>query len=77
MLPRRQWSEMTWQEVHEADTGRWIAVLPLSATEQHGPHLPLGVDRYIAEAYLSPRAAADPGRPAGDGAAVAGDRPVG
>lgn len=53
MLPKRQWSEMTWKEVHEADTSRWIAVLPLSATEQHGPHLPLGVDRYIAEAYLA------------------------
>ena len=29
-----------------------IAVLPVAAVEQHGPHLPLGVDSYIAEAYL-------------------------
>jgi creatinine amidohydrolase len=52
-LPKRNWMEMTWQEVAEAGTGRWIAVLPLAAVEQHGPHLPLGVDTYIAEAYLA------------------------
>jgi creatinine amidohydrolase len=44
---------MTWEEFGAADTARWIAVLPLAATEQHGPHLPVGVDRFIAEAYLS------------------------
>jgi creatinine amidohydrolase len=52
-LPRRNWMDMTWQEVAGAETGRWIAVLPLAAVEQHGPHLPLGVDTYIAEAYLA------------------------
>ena len=51
---------MTWQDVAGAETGRWIAVLPLSATEQHGPHLPLGVDRFIAEAYLARAAALVP-----------------
>jgi creatinine amidohydrolase len=53
MLPRRDWMEMTWQEIAAADTARWIAVLPLAAVEQHGPHLPLGVDAFIAEAYLA------------------------
>jgi creatinine amidohydrolase len=52
-LPKRDWMEMTWQEIAGADTGCWIAVLPLAAVEQHGPHLPLGVDTYIAEAYLA------------------------
>jgi creatinine amidohydrolase len=52
-LPKRNWMEMTWQDVAGADTARWIAVLPLAAVEQHGPHLPLGVDTYIAEAYLA------------------------
>jgi creatinine amidohydrolase len=44
---------MTWQDIAGATTERWIAVLPLAATEQHGPHLPLGVDSFIAEAYLT------------------------
>jgi creatinine amidohydrolase len=54
-LPKRDWMEMTWQEVADAgaDAARWIAVLPLAAVEQHGPHLPLGVDTFIAEAYLA------------------------
>src|SRR6202790_5763993 len=52
-LPKRNWMDMTWQDVAGADTGRWIAVLPRAAVEQHGPHLPLGVDTYIAEAYLA------------------------
>ncbi|MCL2717059.1 MAG: creatininase family protein, partial [Alphaproteobacteria bacterium] len=34
------------------EAARWIAVLPLAATEQHGPHLPLGTDVLIAKAYL-------------------------
>jgi len=53
-LPKRNWMDMTWQDVAGAgaDTARWIAVLPLAAVEQHGPHLPLGVDTYIGEGYL-------------------------
>ena len=53
MLPKREWAEMTWADFSASDPGRWIAVLPLAATEQHGPHLPLGVDTFIAEAYLA------------------------
>ncbi len=53
MLPKRDWMDMTWQDIDGAETGRWIAVLPLAAVEQHGPHLPLGVDSFIAEAYLA------------------------
>src|SRR5215467_10989936 len=52
-LPKREWAEMTWADFSAADTARWIAVLPLAATEQHGPHLPLGVDSFIADAYLA------------------------
>ena len=53
MLPKRDWVAMTWQDLAAAETGRWIAVLPIAAVEQHGPHLPLGVDTFIAEAYLA------------------------
>jgi creatinine amidohydrolase len=54
-LPKRNWMDMTWQDIADAgaETVRWIAVLPLAAIEQHGPHLPLGVDTFIAEAYLA------------------------
>jgi creatinine amidohydrolase len=54
-LPKRDWMEMTWADIAAAGEAvrRWIAVLPLAAVEQHGPHLPLGVDAYIAEAYLA------------------------
>ena len=54
-LPNRDWTEMTWREIAGAGAAaaRWIAVLPLAAVEQHGPHLPLGVDSFIAEAYLA------------------------
>jgi creatinine amidohydrolase len=52
-LPRRHWDEMSWEEIHGADTSNWIAMLPVAAVEQHGPHLPLGVDRYIVEGYVA------------------------
>ena len=52
MSPKRQWTEMTWEDFRAGDVARWIAVLPIAAVEQHGPHLPLGVDGFIAETYL-------------------------
>lgn len=33
----------------QIDPARTIAVLPTAAVEQHGPHLPVGVDTYINE----------------------------
>ena len=53
MLPKRDWAAMTWRDFSGADTARWIAVLPVAAVEQHGPHLPLGVDAFISGAYLA------------------------
>ena len=43
------WLNLTTEEFG----GARIAVLPVGAVEQHGPHLPVGVDTYIAEAYLA------------------------
>ncbi len=51
-LPSRDWSAIDWTAA-AADAARWIAVLPLAATEQHGPHLPLETDVMIGEAYLA------------------------
>jgi creatinine amidohydrolase len=50
--PPRDWTAIPWPDVAKQDAARWIAVLPLAATEQHGPHLPLRTDVLIAEAYL-------------------------
>jgi creatinine amidohydrolase len=43
------WLSLTTEEFSRAR----IAVLPVAAIEQHGPHLPVGTDTYIAEAYLA------------------------
>lgn len=41
----RHLADMTWPEVAEAvAAGMTTIILPLGATEQHGPHLPLGTD---------------------------------
>jgi creatinine amidohydrolase len=53
ILPPRDWIDIHWPDISGAEPARWIAVLPLAATEQHGPHLPLGTDVMIAEAYLA------------------------
>lgn len=40
----------TYDEVAALDRARAVAVVPLGATEAHGPHLPLATDVIIAEA---------------------------
>lgn len=52
-LPRRRWMDMTTEEFSSSDVTNWIAVMPVAAIEQHGPHLPLGVDAMIGEGYLA------------------------
>lgn len=52
-LPLPLWRDMTTDEIAKSGRSRWIAVLPIAALEQHGPHLPLSTDTAIAEAHLS------------------------
>src|SRR5271167_2242438 len=52
-VPPRDWTDIHWPDLAGAGRERWIAVLPLAATEQHGPHLPVGTDVMIAQAYLA------------------------
>jgi creatinine amidohydrolase len=52
-LPPRDWTDIVRTDVSPSAAERWIAVLPLAATEQHGPHLPVGTDVMIAQAYLA------------------------
>jgi len=54
----RRLADMTWPEVAAAvAAGATTVILPLGATEQHGPHLPLGTDTIRAVA-LADRVAA-------------------
>jgi creatinine amidohydrolase len=48
----RDWADMTWQDFAGGEPERWIAVLPLAAVEQHGPHLPVGVDTILNQSCL-------------------------
>lgn len=50
------WQDLASADFAALDRARAIAVLPLAATEQHGPHLPLSVDADLAHAMT--RAAA-------------------
>jgi len=47
------WSDLNTQDFARMDKSRVIAVLPLAATEQHGPHLPLSVDTDIVNAVIA------------------------
>ncbi len=51
-LPMRMWQDMTTLDFGESDTSSWIAVLPVAAIEQHGPHLPVFTDACIAEGMV-------------------------
>lgn len=53
MTPPLDWSDALKLNVDKSAASRWIAVLPLAATEQHGPHLPFETDVLIGEAYLA------------------------
>jgi creatinine amidohydrolase len=48
-LPRPYWKDMTTVDFVSSDTSGWIAVLPVCAIEQHGPHLPVATDTTINE----------------------------
>ncbi|MGO9417877.1 creatininase family protein [Roseiarcus sp.] len=52
MLPTKFWAEMKWTDFLAADMTKVVAVLPVAAIEQHGPHLPVGVDMFLNEGYL-------------------------
>jgi creatinine amidohydrolase len=41
---------MTWKE-YNSKVADHVLILPIGSTEQHGPHLPLGVDAIISEKY--------------------------
>lgn len=42
-LSSRRWEELSWTDFRDLDPGT-MAILPVAAIEQHGPHLPVSVD---------------------------------
>lgn len=65
-LPSRYWADWSTQDFAHHKAGgalaQTIAVLPVAATEQHGPHLPLKVDSALVDGVISaalPHLAAD------------------
>ena len=55
-LPYPFWSDLTTKQFTELaaspDAARLVAVLPVAATEQHGPHLPLNVDSILVDGVI-------------------------
>ncbi|MFV0243515.1 MAG: creatininase family protein [Qingshengfaniella sp.] len=43
------WSDLTARDFRDLDMSRVVAVFPVGATEQHGPHLPVKVDATITD----------------------------
>lgn len=48
----RFWAELNTQDFARLDPERAVAVLPLGATEQHGPHLSLNVDTLLVDGVV-------------------------
>jgi creatinine amidohydrolase len=53
MSTSRFWADLTTRDFAQFDPARTVAVLPLGATEQHGPHLPLGVDQVLVDGIVA------------------------
>lgn len=51
--PTRFWSDLSTADFAALDRSRAIAVLPVAATEQHGPHLPLSVDTDLVNGVVA------------------------
>lgn len=47
-----EWQALSSSEIERLDAERAVAILPVGATEQHGPHLPLGVDTMINQGII-------------------------
>ena len=74
MTSPRFWADLSTREFAQFDPATTVAVLPLGATEQHGPHLPLGVDQVLVDGIV---AAALPQVPADVPVVVLPTQPVG
>lgn len=51
--PSRFWADLATTDFAALDPVKTVAVLPVGATEQHGPHLPLSVDRSLVDGIVA------------------------
>ncbi len=51
--PLRFWAELKTTDFAKLNAARGIAVLPVAAIEQHGPHLPLSVDTDLVNGLIA------------------------
>jgi creatinine amidohydrolase len=49
-MPSVMWKELTAEDLRAKAAANAIVVLPVASMEQHGPHLPVGVDSFLCEA---------------------------
>src|SRR5258707_13318921 len=52
MSRKRFWGELKASEFSELDPNATVAVLPVAAIEQHGPHLPVMTDTAIMQGMI-------------------------
>jgi creatinine amidohydrolase len=60
----KYWNELTTEDFRDLDAEDTVAVLPVSAVEQHGPHLPLATDALINEGIINATLSRLPKHPA-------------
>lgn len=51
-LPSRFWADLGTRDFAQLDPATTVAVLPVAAIEQHGPHLPLRVDAALVDGVV-------------------------
>ncbi len=51
-MPVRNWNHLSETDFHALDRQSALVLLPFGATEQHGPHLPVGTDCLLVEEVL-------------------------
>jgi len=57
-----RYNRLTWQEMNQAIAMQKVVILPTGSTEQHGPHLPLDTDVFLAESVCLEAARRAPDR---------------
>jgi len=51
-LASHRWQDLSTHDFRQLDMSRIVAILPVAAIEQHGPHLPVSVDTTIVEGVV-------------------------